>query len=100
MDNAKKLENLLNAIDEIETFYDGSVRIKWKSNVAHEIPGHIINCAEGSVVMKGYQVHLNPELNQSVQSIPFEEVQTELNKAVEKGKEDLKKILSVGCNLD
>lgn len=100
MDNSKKLENLLNAIDEVESFHDGSVRIRWKSNVAHEIPGHSISYAEGSQVVKGYQVHLNPELEHSVKAISFNEIQQELDKAVAKGQEESEKAAVTGCSID
>lgn len=100
MENSKKLENLLNAIDEVQSFPDGSVRIKWKANVAHEIPGHNISYAEGSQVVKGYQVHLNPELEQSVRAISFNEIQQELDKAVSKGQEEVEKLGIQGCGLD
>ena len=94
MDNITKLDNLLRAIDEVETFPDGSVRIKWASNVYHEYPGHVINVADGSVVMKGHHVHLNPELSESIKTIEFQNVQTKLDEAV---KESNQEIPDRGC---
>jgi hypothetical protein len=82
MDNATKLQNLLDAIDEVETFPDGSVRIKWCNNVYHEYPGHVLTVADGSVVLKGHQVHFNPELNASIKSIEFNDIQQSLDQAV------------------
>jgi hypothetical protein len=82
MTNEEKLSALLSSINEIETFYDGSIIIRWKSHVAHEVPGHLLNLAEGSSVLKGHQVHFNPGLLQSIQTIDFERLQADLDNGI------------------
>jgi hypothetical protein len=92
MDDATKLNNLLKAIEEVELFPDGSVRIKWMANVSHEYPGHAINVADGSVILKGHQVHFNPELAQAITSIPFENVQNILDNGIEEAHKTVAKL--------
>lgn len=82
MTNEEKLEALLSSIDEIEKFEDGSIIIRWKSNVAHEVPGHLLHLAEGSSILKGHQVHLNPGLVQAIETINFEKLQIELDNGI------------------
>jgi len=86
MNNSEKLEKLLNAIDDIETFKDGSIIIRWTANVSHEVPGHLLNVVDGSVVLKGHQVHFNPELASAIKTINFNEIQEELDIAIQNSK--------------
>ena len=87
MNNNEKLKRLLNAIDNIEQFPDNSIIINWKSNVSHNVNGvHIIN-ATGSQILKGYQIHLNPDLSKEIKTIQFEHIQTELNEHIEDNEE-------------
>lgn len=98
MEDSIKLNNLLKAIDEIETFNDGSIRIKWRSNVYHESPGHLINVADGSIVMKGYNVHLNPDLGESIKNLEFKDVQSKLDDGVSQASKSRSK-KTLGCEL-
>ena len=59
------------------------------ANVCHEYPGHAINVSDGSIILKGHQVHFNPMLAQAVASIPFEDIQNVLDKGIEETKKTL-----------
>lgn len=88
MTNQEKLEAILSAINEVETFQDGSIIIRWKANVAHEIPGHLVNLAEGSNILKGHQVHFNPGLVKSLESLDFKNLQTDLDEGIKRAYEE------------
>ena len=82
MNNQEKLDALLSAISDIETFKDGSIRIQWKANVSHEVPGHLLQLASGLNVVKGSQVHFNPELSEAINQISFEDLKFEIDLAI------------------
>jgi len=97
MTNEEKLNSLLNAINEVETFNDGSVIIRWKSNVAHEINGVNIINASGSQIISGHQVHMNPVLPVALKTIKFQDIQKQLDIAVYNTKRP-KTTEDCGCN--
>ena len=87
MDRQTKIEKFFDAIEDIETFEDGSIVVKWKSNVSHQCPGHMINLADGLQIVRGKQVHLNPVLTDYLHNISFDNLQEEIDQAIQKGKE-------------
>lgn len=92
MDNNKKMQKFFDAIEDIEDFNDGSIIIKWKSNVSHQVPGHLINLADGLQIVKGKQVHFNPVLDNRLRDIGFEDLEEQIEEAVQQGKEYAKTI--------
>jgi hypothetical protein len=95
MNNDEKLAKLLSAIDDIETFDDGSIRIMWKANVSHDVPGHLITFAAGLNVITGKQVHFNPELSQAINQIAFADIQKECDDGVRKAVEESQRRMSI-----
>lgn len=103
MDEHIKLKKFLNAIDDIEDFEDGSIIIRWKGNVSHEVPGHLLNITEGSVILKGHQVHLNPELTECLKGVKFNKLQQELDRGIEEARKNInsnvKNVLPCGSDV-
>lgn len=74
MTNEEKLNRLLSAIDNIEAQADGSIVIYWRSSVIHQVPGHTATFANGYQILKGKQIHFNPEMKYEIKpnSIEFD----------------------------
>lgn len=92
MDRETKIQKFFDAIEDIEDFEDGSIIIKWKSNVSHQVPGHYINIADGLQIVKGKQVHLNPVLSDYLKNISFDDLQQEVELAIQRGKDYAKSL--------
>lgn len=73
---AGKLENFFSAIDSVETSDDGSIIINWKSNVAHNINGHLVTNTTQLQVQQAKEIHLNPP---TVDDINFENIDEQIS---------------------
>lgn len=81
--NIDLINKFFSAIDDIEILPDDSIIIKWKSSVSHEIAGHSIVNASGYNVLKGYQVHFNPDLVNSLENTKLEDLHEEIKKSID-----------------
>jgi hypothetical protein len=75
----EKLHSFLSAIDSIENFEDGSIIINWKSNVAHNVNGHLVTTSTQTQVQQGLEIHLNP----TTASITFDNIDEQLSQVKE-----------------
>ena len=102
MDNQTKLSRLLDAIEDITTYPDGSITIAWKASVGHYIPGHSVTFCQQSIVNKAHQIHLNPELILE-KSHNYSQLQEELDEGIRVAKEKAEKQLHYahlhGCGI-
>lgn len=103
MDNQTKLNKLLDAIEDITSFPNGSITIHWKASVGHDIPGHLVNMCQQSMVNKAHQIHLNPELVMPINEVGYDSLQHELDEGIriayENAKNRLHHELDHGCSI-
>ena len=102
MTNHEKLERLLGSIDSVSSYPDGSITIHWKANVGHDIPGHLVNMCQQSLVNSAHQIHLNPDLVVPVLSVGYNNLQQKLDDGIalaRKKFEELQNQHSHGCPL-
>lgn len=60
--NIDKLNTLANAIDNISVKDDGSVYIKFNSNIVLTTAANVVIATEGDTVIKSNIIHLNPDI--------------------------------------
>ena len=71
-----KIENFFSAIDSVENLEDGSIIINWKSNVAHNINGHLVTNTSQMQVQQAKEIHLNPA---TIDDINFENINEQIS---------------------
>ena len=86
----EKIKKFFEAIDDIETQSDGSIIINWKSNVAHNVNGHLITNTSEYNISLAKEIHLNPVWSKEIDHQVFSETQDE----IQKGKQAEREIMS------
>jgi hypothetical protein len=89
MNRDAKIDAFFDAIDTIEKTDDDSIIIHWKSNVAHHVNGHYLSISQGSNIISGHQVHFNPSLGKPLDSVKFNDLQEDLDNAVENASKNI-----------
>jgi len=79
-DTDLKIKQFFEAINTIETQSDGSIVINWKSNVAHNVNGHLITNATDYNISFGKEIHLNPKWTKPLDNYNFAETEQEISK--------------------